>query len=115
MQKIWVILTGAIGYTSPMYKDGVLGYAYRYDGKGEDSENMLLYHRKEIYNWNDGLDCASTWDMNLLYAFHNLHEFNRFSMFDLLWVREATTKITLTIDNSDSNSLNALECFNQND
>ncbi|MCD8207266.1 MAG: hypothetical protein LUD72_04945, partial [Bacteroidales bacterium] len=114
MRKMWAILTGAIGYVSPHYKDGVLGHAYKYDGKGEGSENMLLYHNKQVVNWNEGLDPALTADMNLSYAFHNLHVFNRFSMFDLIWVRDFTSKITLTIDNSDSNSLQTFEWFIQN-
>ncbi len=109
-QRLWAILTGALGYCSPYYKDGVLGYAYKYNGFDE-GEDMLLYSGKEVCNWNIDLDPAMTDDMNLLYAFHNLYCINWFSIFDLLWVRDFTTKIELVIDGHGSNSVNAMDWF----
>ncbi len=100
-KQMWKILSGVCGYYDPKYKDGVLGFEYRYDAKEKenDSENHLLYMKKEPYNWNEGLDEKLTQGMNLLYAFYNLyHHCKTFSLFDLLWVRNFKTDITIFID-----------------
>ncbi len=76
-KQMWKILCGACGYYEPKYKDGVLGFAYKYDAKEEENDSE-----------------------NLLYAIHNLrHESKTFSTFDLLWVRDFKTDVTIFIDN----------------
>ncbi len=112
-KKMWAILTGACGDFEPKYKDGVLGFGFRYSDRDDDSENRILYMKKEPFNWNEGLDEALTQDMNLTYAFYNLHHHcNIFSIFDLLWVREFSTEITVTTSTHREDIIKELGWFN---
>ncbi len=109
-KQVWAILSGSCGYYYNPYKDGVMGRAYKYNAKEQDIENQLLYPGA-ITNWNMGLDRSLAEDMHLVYAFHHLHSSCHFSILDLLWVRDFTSKITATIDSHSKDALQAFECF----
>ncbi len=86
-KQMWKILCGACGYYDSTYKDGVLGFAYKYDAKEEENDSE-----------------------NLLYALNNLrHKSKTFSIFDLLWVRDFKTDVTIFIDNHSKDVVTALD------
>ncbi len=98
-KRMWAILSGSLGCQDEWYKNGVMGTTYDYYSGKVDSNKHLLYNSRDKKNWNEGLDGAMTKDMYLVHAFHNLYHRCKFSIFDLLWVREFTTEIIVTIDN----------------
>ncbi len=108
-KQIWAILTGSSGFYYDSYKNGVMGRAYKYNAKEQDSENQLLY--PGTTNWNMELDHSLTKDMHLVYGFHHLHSHCHFSLLDLLWVRDFTTKLTVSIDSHSRDTLQTFEWF----
>lgn len=97
-KKMWAMLNGSIDSFMPIYDDGVIGeFRAKWDGEKVvvASENLMLYLDENLDNWNEGLDRASTQDMHLTYAFHNLWKHLDFSIYDLLWVREFDIEIEI--------------------
>lgn len=93
-KKMWKVLNGSIDDYMPIYKDwGFL--EWEYSGGAPPSENQLLYLGDEVDNWNEYLDRDMTDDMHLIHPFHFLYECNSFSLFDLLWVRDFDTEISI--------------------
>lgn len=94
-KKMWKVLNGSIiDDYMPIYKDwGFL--EWEYSGGEPQSENQLLYLGDEVDNWNEYLDRDMTDDMHLIHPFHFLYECNSFSLFDLLWVRDFDTEISI--------------------
>ncbi len=114
-KQIWAILNGSCGCLDLRYKDGVLGFGYDYYGQEERRDDYILYPIKEFTNWNEGLDPIMTQDMHLVYAFHHLYHRCKFSIFDLLWVRDFTSEITVSIDSHKRDLANSLEQFQKNE
>ena len=67
-----------------------------------DNENMLLW--LDNGQNNDGNDPIMTDDMNLTHASHNIRSHMSYSIFDLLWVRDFETEITVKNDYSSAHS-----------
>ncbi len=111
-KQVWAILSGACGFYHDSYKDGVMGRAYEYNAAEQDSENQLLYPGN-ITNWNMELDHSLAKDMHLVYAFHNLYSHCHFSLLDLLWVRDFTTNVTVSLDSHSKDALRAFEWFKE--
>ncbi len=103
-KKIWALLNGSIDEDyNPIYSDGA-SFPYRCNKEKQESQNKLLYLSENLDNWNEeGLDIEMTKDMNILYPVHNLIMHMNFSIFDLLWVRNFNTEITVHIDKSTYN------------
>ncbi len=102
-KKIWDVLNGSLDCYCPLYKDGIMCFGYEYRTPGGDSEFQMLYLEETIENWNDDLDQEATKDMNLIYPVHSLLTDMNFAMFDLLWVRDFNTEITVEIDRATHN------------
>ena len=70
---MWAVLNGSLDdYIFLYYEDGVDGFLISSDDHKIATENEFLYLNEVRDNWNEGLDCELTSEMNLTYAFHNL-------------------------------------------
>lgn len=99
-KKMWEVLSGALDGYDPLYEDGVMSNGWHYQGGEPETENMMLYLSEKRDNWNEGLDCNQTRDMNIIHAVHNLYDHTAFSIFDLLWVRDFNMEIHVEVDYS---------------
>lgn len=99
-KKIWEVLSGALDDYDPLYEDGVISNGWHYQGGEPETENMMLYLSEKRDNWNEGLDCNQTRNMNIIHAVHNLYDHTAFSIFDLLWVRDFNMEIHVEVDYS---------------
>ena len=99
-KKIWEVLSGALDEYDPLYEDGVISNGWHYQGGEPETENMMLYLNEKRDNWNEGLDCNQTRNMNIIHAVHNLYDHTAFSIFDLLWVRDFNMEIHVEVDYS---------------
>lgn len=98
-KKIWAIMNVISEDYNPCYD----GLKYRCDGYRNKSLNRLLYLDEAEGNWNDELDRDLTADMHIIYPVHQLQQDTKFSIFDLLWVRNFNTEITVELDSETSN------------
>lgn len=88
-KKMWAVLNGSLDdYIYLYHEDGVDGFLISSDAPKIATENEFLYLNEVRDNWNEGLDCELTSEMNLTYAFHNLFSHLDSSVYDLLWVRD---------------------------
>lgn len=99
-KNIWAVLSGVLDNYVPLYEDGVITDGWHYKGGEPESENMMLYLDEKTDNWNEGIDCNLTKDMNIIHAIHNLYDHTAFSIFDLLWVRDFNMEIHVEADYS---------------
>ncbi len=99
-KKIWEVLSGALDEYDPLYEDGVISNGWHYQGGKPETENVMLYLSEKRDNWNEGLDCNQTRNMNIIHAVHNLYDHTAFSIFDLLWVRDFNMEIHVEVDYS---------------
>ena len=60
----------------------------------------MLYLSEKRDNWNEGLDCYQTRNMNIIHAVHNLYDHTAFSIFVLLCVRDFNMEIHVEVDYS---------------
>ncbi len=109
-KQIWAILNGSCGYYYHSYKNGVMGLAHKLNAMEQDSENLLFYPGN-ITNCNMELNHSLTKDMLPVYTFHLLRSHYHFSILDLLWVRDFTSRITVTIDSHSRDALQTFEWF----
>ena len=108
-KKMWCVLNCTYDNYMPLYTDGVSGEFTINGNELPDTENQLLWLSDVSKdNWNEGLDPKMTEDMNLIHAFHNVWSHMGYSIFDLLWVRDFETEIT--VENDYSSALPAEEC-----
>ena len=98
-KKMWAVLNGSLDdYIFLYHEDGVDGFLISSDDPKIATENEFLYLNEVRDNWNEGLDCELTSEMNLTYAFHNLFSHLDFSIYDLLWVRDFNIELHAEID-----------------
>jgi len=98
-KKMWAVLNGSLDDYIFLYcEDGVDGFLISSDDPKIATENEFLYLNEVRDNWNEGLDCELTSEMNLTYAFHNLFSHLDFSIYDLLWVRDFNIELHAEID-----------------
>ncbi len=102
-KKIWDVLNGSLDCYCPLYEDGVISCGYEVSATRCDSEYQMLYLDEKIDNWNDELDPIATKDMHLVHPVHGLLSHMNFTLFDLLWVRDFNTEITVEIDSTTHN------------
>ena len=98
-KKMWAVLNGSLDdYIFLYHEDGVDSFLISSDDPKIATENEFLYLNEVRDNWNEGLDCELTSEMNLTYAFHNLFSHLDFSIYDLLWIRDFNIELHAEID-----------------
>lgn len=51
-------------------------------------------------NWNEGLDKEWSKDMHLIQPLHNLYDHMKFSLYDLIYVREFNLEVNIQLDDN---------------
>lgn len=109
-KKIWEILNGTRDKYVDMYDEGVFGIDGIYRGTEYDRKHLFDGLEPDGFNHNHYLEGEFTDNMHIILPTHFLYDDMSFSLFDLLWVRDFTSRVHVEVDNwSYKNSRNDVD------